>query len=134
MYHVSALCISKSISELPLSLVQPFVYMSVIYWVANLSSVHAYLWSLLVLTFDVYAAQVGLLCFSRKILNTKKFLREKAKDKYQDILVSYRCFSFAPELVGYSAPRDLHRRAAYSICESWVFIHQDVYLDLYVCS
>ena len=35
-------------------------------------------------------------------------------------------FSFAPELVGYSAPRDLHRRAAYSICESWVLIHQDV--------
>ena len=29
------------------------------------------------------------------------------------------CFSFAPELVSYSAPRDLHRRAAYSICESW---------------
>ena len=28
------------------------------------------------------------------------------------------CFSFAPELVDYSAPRDLHRRAAYSICES----------------
>ena len=23
------------------------------------------------------------------------------------------CFSFAPELVSYSAPRDLHRRAAY---------------------
>ena len=44
------------------------------------------------------------------------------------------CFTFAPELVGYSASRDLHRRAAYSICESWVLIHQDVYLDLYVCS
>ena len=44
------------------------------------------------------------------------------------------CFSFAPELVGYSAPRDLHRRAAYSICESWVLIHQDVYRDLFVCS
>ena len=44
------------------------------------------------------------------------------------------CFSFAPELVGYSAPRDLHRRAAYSICESWVLIHQDVYHDLFVCS
>ena len=40
----------------------------------------------------------------------------------------------APELVGYSAPRDLHRRAAYSICESWVLNHQDVYFDLYVCS
>ena len=25
------------------------------------------------------------------------------------------CFSFAPELVGYLAPRDLHRRAAYSV-------------------
>ena len=44
------------------------------------------------------------------------------------------CTSFAPELVGYSAPRDLHRRAAYSICESLFFIHQDVYHDLFVCS
>ena len=44
------------------------------------------------------------------------------------------CFSFAPELVGYSAPRDLHRRAAYSVCESWFSIHQDVYHDLFVCS
>ena len=43
-------------------------------------------------------------------------------------------FFFAPELVGYSAPRDLHRRAAYSICESWFLIHQDVYHDLFVCS
>ena len=43
-------------------------------------------------------------------------------------------FFFAPELVGYSAPRDLHRRAAYSICESWFLIHQDVYYDLFVCS
>ena len=43
-------------------------------------------------------------------------------------------FSFAPELVGYLAPRDLHRRAAYSICESWFLIHQDVYRGLFVCS
>ena len=42
--------------------------------------------------------------------------------------------SFAPELVGYSAPRDLHHRAAYSICESWFLIHQDVDRDLFVCS
>ena len=40
----------------------------------------------------------------------------------------------APELVSYSAPRDLHRRAAYSICEPWFLIHQDVYHDLFVCS
>ena len=42
------------------------------------------------------------------------------------------CFSFASELVGYSAPRDLHRRAAYSICEPWFLIHQDVYLFLMI--
>ena len=34
-----------------------------------------------------------------------------------------------PELVGNSAPRDLHRRAAYSICESWLLIHQDFYQE-----
>ena len=43
-------------------------------------------------------------------------------------------FSFAPELVSYSAPRYLHRRAAYSICESWFLIHHDVYHDLFVSS
>ena len=32
------------------------------------------------------------------------------------------CFSVAPELVSYLAPRDLHRRAAYSICESCFFM------------
>ena len=44
------------------------------------------------------------------------------------------CLYFAPELVGYSVPRDLLRRAAYSICESWCLIHQDVDHDLFVCS
>ena len=38
-------------------------------------------------------------------------------------------FSFAPELVSYSAPRDLNRWAAYSICESSFLIRQDVYHD-----
>ena len=59
LYHVSALCLAKSVSELPLSLIQPFVYMSVIYWVANLSSLRSFLLSLIVVTLDVYAAQVG---------------------------------------------------------------------------
>ena len=59
LYHVSALCLAKSLSELPLSLIQPFVYLTVIYWVANLSSFSAYLWSLVILALDVYAAQVG---------------------------------------------------------------------------
>ena len=49
-------------------------------------------------------------------------------------LIKDWCFSFAPELVVYSAPRDLHRRAAYLICESWFLIHQDVYHYLFVCS
>ena len=43
-------------------------------------------------------------------------------------------FSFAPELVNYSAPRDLHRRASNSICESSFLIHLNVYHDLFVCS
>ena len=43
------------------------------------------------------------------------------------------CFSFAPELVSYWAPRDLHRRAAYSTCESSVLINYGVYHDLFVC-
>ena len=42
------------------------------------------------------------------------------------------CFSFAPELVNYLAPRDLRRRAAYSICESSFFIHHGIYHDLFV--
>ena len=43
-------------------------------------------------------------------------------------------FSFAPELVSYWAPRDLHRRAAYSFCESSFLINHGIYHDLFVCS
>ena len=43
-------------------------------------------------------------------------------------------FYFAPELVSYWAPRDLHRRAAYSICESSFLIHHGVYHNLFVCN
>ena len=39
-------------------------------------------------------------------------VRVSAK-QYSRPSLSNGCFSFAPELVGYSAPRDLHRRAAY---------------------
>ena len=63
-------------------------------------------------------------------LNFKSFLLVSINSFLDD----FWCFSFAPELVGYSAPRDLHRRAAYSVCESWFLIHQDVYHDLFVCS
>ena len=31
------------------------------------------------------------------------------------------------------APRDLHRRAAYSFCESSFLIHHGIYHDLFVC-
>ena len=34
----------------------------------------------------------------------------------------------------FGAQADFHRRAAYSICESWFLIYQDVYRDLFVCS
>ena len=38
-------------------------------------------------------------------------------------------FLFASELVSYLSPRDLHRRAAYSICESSFSIHHGGYRD-----
>ena len=64
-------------------------------------------------------------------------LNSNVRSMYEKAIISEFGLYFtylAPELVGYSAPRDLHRRAAYSICESWFFIHQDVYHDLFVCS
>ena len=64
-------------------------------------------------------------------------ISSKTAEEFKALIILVQgnwCFSFAPELVGYSAPRDLHRRAAYSVCESWFFIHQDVYHDLFVCS
>ena len=47
------------------------------------------------------------------------------------------CFSFAPELVSYSASRDLHRRVcseSVESVESSFLIHQDIYHDSSVCS
>ena len=41
--------------------------------------------------------------------------------------------SFAPELVSYWAPRDLHRRAAKSICEPSFLINHRVFHNLFVC-
>ena len=42
------------------------------------------------------------------------------------------CFSFALELVSYLAPRDLHRRAAYPICESSFFLFIMVFIMIYL--
>ena len=41
------------------------------------------------------------------------------------------CFSFAPELVSYWTPRHFHRGVAYSLCESSLLIHHDIYHDLF---
>ena len=71
--------------------------------------------------------------FNEIVNNSSEILKEPIPHE-QHTDMSNWCFSFAPELVGYSAPRDLHRRAAYSVCESWFLIHQDVYHDLFVCS
>ena len=56
-------------------------------------------------------------------------MRQSACLVFNPIMVDNYAFFFF-----YSAPRDLHRRAAYSVCESWFLIHQDVYHDLFVCS
>ncbi|XP_021370247.1 ABC transporter G family member 14-like [Mizuhopecten yessoensis] len=60
-YRLSAYCLSKTLSELPLAVLQPCVYLCVIYWVANLNGVHAFLSSLGILVLNVLAAQsIGL--------------------------------------------------------------------------
>ncbi|XP_062574779.1 uncharacterized protein LOC134236621 [Saccostrea cucullata] len=56
-YRLSAFCISKFLSEIPLAILQPVLYMAVIYWVANLNGVYAFLASTGVLIVDVLAAQ-----------------------------------------------------------------------------
>eukprot|EP00105_Crassostrea_gigas_P032042 XP_011454914.1 PREDICTED: ABC transporter G family member 22 [Crassostrea gigas] len=56
-YRLSAFCLSKFLSEIPLAIIQPCVYVSVIYWVANLNGVYAFLASTGVLIVDVLAAQ-----------------------------------------------------------------------------
>ncbi|XP_046356219.2 ABC transporter G family member 21-like isoform X1 [Haliotis rufescens] len=68
VYGVTAYCLAKSISELPLTILQPCVYMCVMYWVANLNSVTAFVKSVGVVIADVYAAQsIGL--FLGTVLN-----------------------------------------------------------------
>ena len=62
-YRLSAFCLSKTLSEIPLAVIQPFAYLSVIYWVANLNSVTAFFASLGVLMADVLAAQVSFILF-----------------------------------------------------------------------
>ena len=58
LYMTSAYCLSKTISEIPLTILQPCVYMSVIYWVANLNNISAFFASLGILVVDVVTAQV----------------------------------------------------------------------------
>ena len=61
----------------------------------------------------------------------------KRKMNHTKILVNvtqiYFQASFASELVSYWAPRDRHRRAAYSLCESSFLIHHGIHHDLFVC-
>ncbi|XP_056007099.1 uncharacterized protein LOC125666450 [Ostrea edulis] len=56
-YRLSAFCLSKFLSEIPLAILQPCLFMVVIYWVANLNGVSAFLASTGVLIIDVLAAQ-----------------------------------------------------------------------------
>ncbi|XP_033762072.1 ABC transporter G family member 22-like [Pecten maximus] len=60
-YRLSAYCLSKTLSELPLAILQPCIFMCVIYWVANLNGAFAFLASQGVLILNVMAAQsIGL--------------------------------------------------------------------------
>ena len=77
---------------------------------------------------------IDIMILLKRAIKSNSFWILSAEENFVIKEESDWCFSFVPELVGYSAPRDLHRRAAYSICESLFLIHQDVYHDLFVCS
>ena len=84
--------------------------------------------------------ELGSPCFTPKYewmhLDVKLlYLMAERTDEYIDLIalvifvLTFSAISFC-----HRKRRDLHRRAAYSICESWFLIHQDVYHDLFVCS
>ncbi|KAK3098573.1 hypothetical protein FSP39_020790 [Pinctada imbricata] len=56
-YGVLTFCISKTISDIPLTVLQPVVFLTVIYWVANLHGLYSYLGSIGVLIINIVATQ-----------------------------------------------------------------------------
>ena len=60
-YRLSAYYLAKMTSELPLVLLQPSLFLTVVYWSVGLNGVGAWCWSLLVLMLNSLVGQVRML-------------------------------------------------------------------------
>ena len=58
VYHLSAYYLAKTVSELPLVLLQPSIYLIISYWIVGLNGPAAFFGTWLVLVTNCLAAQV----------------------------------------------------------------------------
>ena len=61
MYHLSAYYLAKTVSELPLVIVQPTFFVIITYWIVGLNGVASFFGSLLVIITNSVVAQVTFL-------------------------------------------------------------------------
>ena len=70
VYHLSAYYLAKTVSELPLVLVQPSIYLVISYWIVGLNGAAGFFGTWLVLitnslvaqVYIVYTADIAVLC------------------------------------------------------------------------
>ena len=62
-------CIAKTLSDFPLAVLQPVIFLSVIYWIANLHDFQSYLLSVGVLVVNILTTQVTNLILLKMIEN-----------------------------------------------------------------
>ena len=61
MYHLSAYYLSKTVSELPLVVVQPTFFLIITYWIVGLHGVASFFGTLLVIITNSIVAQVTII-------------------------------------------------------------------------
>ena len=59
-YHLSAYYIAKTVSELPLLVILPTIFIIIVYWSAGLNGAASFFWSWFILLLSGLAAQVCL--------------------------------------------------------------------------
>ena len=67
MYHLSAYYLSKTVSELPLVVVQPTFFLIITYWIVGLHGVASFFGTLLVIITNSIVAQVTN-CYNVQLL------------------------------------------------------------------
>ena len=61
MYHLSAYYLAKTVSELPLVVLQPMFYLIITYWVIGLNGVASFFGTMLIVITNSIVAQVKLI-------------------------------------------------------------------------